>query len=244
MMAGSTRSAGVMEWMIASTWSICRSSIAAEACFKSFGTPGSMEKHPRDGAHLPHLLELLEEVLEGEPPLEDGRCSLGGDVLVHGALGLLDEAEHVAHPEDAVGHPVRMELVEVVELLAGRGEGDGPAHHLLDREGRPAPGVTVQLGEDDPVEGQCLVEGGRRGHRVLPGHGVDDQERVVGVHDDRRSRRISSISSSSMARSAGGVDDHDVSPEPAGLLDPGGGHRHRIGRLAEHADPGLPAEHP
>ena len=93
--------------------------------------------HARHRSHLLDLLELLEEVLEGEAALHHGGGALGGDLLVHGALGLLDEAEHVAHPEDAVGHPVGVELVEVVELLAGGGEGDGPAHHLLDREGRP-----------------------------------------------------------------------------------------------------------
>ena len=43
---------------------------------------------------------------------------------VEGLLGLLDQGEHVAHVEDARGHPVGVEEVEVGQLLAGGGEHD------------------------------------------------------------------------------------------------------------------------
>jgi hypothetical protein len=51
-----------------------------------------------------------------------------------------------------------VEEVEVLELLAGGGEGDGLADDLLDRQGGAAAGVAVELGEDDAVEGEGLVE--------------------------------------------------------------------------------------
>ena len=35
-------------------------------------------------------------------------------------LGLLDQAEHVPHPEDPAGHPVRVEALELLDLLPGR----------------------------------------------------------------------------------------------------------------------------
>ena len=57
-------------------------------------------------------------------------------------------------PEDAARHAVGMEQVEVGQALAGRGEGDGPAHHLLDAQRGTAAGVAVELGEDDAVERQ------------------------------------------------------------------------------------------
>ena len=60
--------------------------------------------------------------------------------------------EHVAHAEDAVGHAVGVEEVEVGEPLPGRGEDDRPADDLLDRQRGAAPGVAVELGQDDPVE--------------------------------------------------------------------------------------------
>ena len=65
--------------------------------------------------------------------------------LVHLALGLLDERHHVAHAEDPLGHPVRVEALEVAELLAGRGVEDRLAGDGLDRERGAAAGVAVEL---------------------------------------------------------------------------------------------------
>ncbi len=97
-------------------------------------------------------------------------------------LGLLDQAEHVAHAEDAPGHAVGVELLELVELLTGGGEGDRPADDLLDAERGAAAGVAVELRHDHAVDRQRGVE--RLGHAdgVLTGHRVDHQERVVGLH--------------------------------------------------------------
>ena len=89
---------------------------------------------------------------------ETGRA-LGHRVVVHGALGLLDEAEHVAHAQNAVGHPVGVEEVEVGQPLTRAGEGDRLADDALDGEGRATAGVTVELGEDDRVEREA--SGGR-----------------------------------------------------------------------------------
>jgi hypothetical protein len=50
-----------------------------------------------------------------------------------------------------------VELLEVVELLAGGGEGDGLADDLLDRQRGAAAGVAVELGEDDAVELEGLA---------------------------------------------------------------------------------------
>ena len=62
-----------------------------------------------------------------------------------------------------------------------RREGDGLADDLLDAEGGAAAGVAVELGEDDAVERERLVEALGHGDGVLAGHGVDDEERVVGA---------------------------------------------------------------
>ena len=82
---------------------------------------------------------------------------------LEGLLGLLDERDHVAHAEDAAGQAVGVERLEVVELLAGGGEGDRLADDLLDRQRRTTAGVAVELGQDHAVERERLVEGlGRR----------------------------------------------------------------------------------
>ena len=132
-------------------------------------------------------------------------------VLLVDLLGLLDQREDVAHAEDAAGQAVGVEQVEVLELLAGRREGDRAADDLLDRERGAAAGVAVELGEDDAVELEGLVErlGGR--DRVLAGHGVDDEERVVGRHGLADAADLVHHLGVD-GEAAGGVDDDDVAP--------------------------------
>ena len=151
---------------------------------------GHARHHLHEAAEVAHLLDLghlLEEVLERELALEHAVGGVLGLLLVEGLLGLVDEGEDVAHAEDAAGEAVGVEQVEVVELLAGGGEGDGLAHDLLDREGGAAAGVAVELGEDDAVEREGLVEVLGDGDGVLAGHGVDDEERVLRAWWPRRS---------------------------------------------------------
>ena len=81
-------------------------------------------------------------------------CSSSDD----GLLGALDQRQHVAHAEDPRRHPVGMEDLERVELLAGRGEHDRLAGDRLDRERGAAAGVAVELRQDDAVEGDPLLE--------------------------------------------------------------------------------------
>ena len=83
--------------------------------------PGSMPSRLPIGPELADHGQLLDEVLERET-LAGGQLARHGRglVLVEGPLGLLDQGEHVAHVEDPRGHPVGVEDVEVLELLAGR----------------------------------------------------------------------------------------------------------------------------
>ena len=156
-------------------------------------------------------------------------------VLLVDLLGLLDEREDVAHAEDAAGQAVGVEQVEVGELLAGRREGDRPADDLLHRQGGAAAGVAVELGEDDAVEGERLVERLGGGDRVLAGHGVDDEERVVRLDGARRCAGPASIISASMARRPAVSTMTTSRPEAAGLGD-------ALGRAVSTGSPGF-AEH-
>ena len=70
---------------MALTWPIWPSSTDSEAFLMSFDMPGISDIIPEIEPIFFDLLHLLEEVLEGEPPLDDGRRPLGGDVLVHRA---------------------------------------------------------------------------------------------------------------------------------------------------------------
>ena len=182
MILGLSRSAGVIDWMIAWMRSISRSSKFA-SWSRNWPMPGQHPQDLRHRAHLADLLHLLEEVVEGELAALAGQLGggLGRLLGVEGLLGLLDQGEHVAHAEDARGHPVGVEDVEVGELLAVGGEHDRLAGDRRDRQRGTTAGVAVELGEHDAVEADAVEEGLRGVDRVLADHRVDDEQDLVGL---------------------------------------------------------------
>ena len=115
-------------------------------------------------------------------------------------LGLLDQGEHVAHAEDAAGHAVGVEDVEVLELLAGGREHDRLAGHFTDRQRRTTAGIAVELGEHDTGEADAVAERLGGGDGVLADHGVEDEQGLVRVARRRGYPRPGAISSASMPR--------------------------------------------
>ena len=146
-----------------------------------------------------------------------------------------------------VGHPVRVEHVEVGQLLAG-----GREHHRLagqrrDRQRGAAAGVAVELGQHHAVVADAVEERLRGRHRVLADHRVDDEQhlvRVGRVADRGGLRHHLRVD----AETAGGVDDDDVVQRALGLVDRPPRHRHRVadavaGLGREHRD-ARPARRP
>jgi hypothetical protein len=74
-----------------------------------------------------------------------------------------------------------VELLDGVDLLARPDEPDGCAGDLADGEGGAAAGVGVELGQDDAVDLELIVEGLGGVDGVLAGHGIDDEEDLVGL---------------------------------------------------------------
>ena len=105
--------------------------------------------------------------------------------------------QHVAHAEDPAGHPVGMEDVEVLELLAGGREQDRHAGDLAHRQRGAAAGVAVELGQDDAGEADALAERIGGGDGVLADHRVEDEQGFVGLTASRIAAACA-ISSSSM----------------------------------------------
>ena len=89
--------------------------------------------------------------------------------------------QDVAHAEDPLRHPLRVEALELLELLAGRGVHDRLAGDRLDRQRGAAAGVAVELGQHHAVELDPLGEALGDVDRVLAGHRVDHQQDVVGL---------------------------------------------------------------
>jgi hypothetical protein len=112
-----------------------------------------------------------------------------------------------------------VEVLELVELLAGGGKLDRLAGDRLDRERRATACVAVELRQDDAVEVHALLErlGDRNG--FLAGHRVEDEEHVV--RRDRLPHGCELLHERLVDLEApGGVDDDDVAALCLGLLEP------------------------
>ena len=194
---------------------------------------GQHSQQISDGPHLADGHHLLEEVVERELAGADlvggGLGLLGVEVL----LGLLDEAEHVAHAEDATGHAVGVEDVEIFELLAGRREHDGLPGHLAHAQCCAAAGIAVELGQHDTGEADSVAErlGGTDG--VLADHGVENEQGFVRL--DRVANPGGLAHQLGVdTETACGVDDDHVVLLAASLGHSGSGHLDRVrGRHAE-----------
>ena len=95
--------------------------------------------HARDHLHQaperPHPLDqthLLHEVREIERRLLQLFLHLLDIGELNLLLGLLHQRQHIAHAEDAAGHPFGMEGLERLHLLAGADELDRLTAHLAD----------------------------------------------------------------------------------------------------------------
>ena len=144
-------------------------------------------------------------------------------------------------PRIRLGHTVGVELLELVQLLAGGGERDRPADDFLDRQCRTAACVAVHLRHDHAVDLQGLVERLGSLHGVLAGHRVDDQERVVRVDcagDQAHLLHHLGVDRQTTRR----VDDDDVAPEPLGLFHAGRSGEDRILGIREHRHVDLASE--
>ena len=195
---------------------------------------------PTKRAHSLDQAHLLKEIREIEAGLLQLLLHLGHIGELHLLGGLLHQGEHVAHAEDAAGHPLGMEGLQGLHLFAGADELDRCPAHLADREGRAPPGISVQLGEHGPADAHLLMEGPGEVGRLLADHRIHHQQNLIGVagladpHHLLHHRRVD-------LQAAGGVHQHGVEPLGLRLFDAGGGNRFGggLGAEAEHLHPDL-----
>src|ERR1700733_13919061 len=79
-------------------------------------TAGEHAEHAFERAHAAQLTELREPIVHGETSRKGALHHLLGFLLVELLLRALDEREDVAHAENARGHPVGRERLEVGDL--------------------------------------------------------------------------------------------------------------------------------
>src|SRR5438874_408192 len=146
--------------------------------FELLAEPRDQLHQSADRAHAADHPVALEKVVEAELALEHAGFEFLLLVGLDRLLRALDKREDVAHPEDARRHPVGMEVLELVDLLADRDQLDRSAGDGLDGERSAAARVTVELRQHDAVEGDALLEGERDVDGLLPGHGVEHEQDV------------------------------------------------------------------
>ena len=121
---------------------------------------------------------MIAEVLEREIVLDELALHLHGLLLVDGLFGLFDEAEDVAHPEDAIGGAVRVERFQGIQLFAHADELQRLSGDVADGNRAAAAGIAIHFGEDYAGNSQALVEFVRRFDGVLSRHGVGHEQNL------------------------------------------------------------------
>ena len=108
---------------------------------------------------------------------------------------------------------------------------------ILARQQRAAAGVGIELGEDQAVELELLVERLGAVDRVLAAHGIEHEINLV-----RLELRVDLLQLAHQliidVQSPGGVEDDDIAAGLLGLLHRGAadGHRRALGDLAMRGD--------
>ena len=185
-------------------------------------------------------MQLVAEVFQVEAlALLDLLRQLLGLVAVEVLLGLFDQAEHVAHAEDARGHAVGMERIERFALLAHAEELDRLAGDRPYRERGTATRVAIDLGQDHAGQRQGVIEGLGGVGGVLPGHGIDHEQGFRRL--DRRVHLLDLVHHVGIdVQAACGIDDHHVDELQPRLADRRLGDGHRlladVGREEGYAD--------
>ena len=134
--------------------------------------------------------------------------------------------------------PLGVELLEPVELLADADELDRHPGDFLDRQGRAAAGVAVELGQDDAVEFQRVVERLGAVDGVLAGHRVADEVDLVRL--DQPVDLLQLVHRHFVdVQPAGGVEDDGVEQRLLGVGDGVAADVDRVGRRSR-CRPGTP----
>ena len=137
---------------------------------------GDHARERAEAAHAAHLIELRAKIVEVELTLRHllrHRLGLFGLDRLGGAF---DEADDVAHAEDAAGDARGLEELEPVELFTRTRELDRLSGDRAHRQRGAAARVAVHAGQHDAGQRHLFGKALRDLHRVLAGQAVDDEQ--------------------------------------------------------------------
>ncbi len=124
-------------------------------------------------------------------------------------MDLFDEADDVAHPEDARGHAFRVEGLQGLGLLTDAHENDGFARDLPHRQCGAPSGVTICLGQNHARQVQRCTESSGGVDGILSRHGIDDEQALVRADGGVDLLHLGHQLFIDM-QTTGGIDDEDV----------------------------------
>ena len=215
-MAGSVRSFGVIERMMASTWPIWRSSTADDACLRSLGTPGRCESMPETEPIFLTCWSCSRKSSSVNRPEMMAAAPLVATSLsmVRSACSMRLSTSPMPRMRSAMRSGWNRSKSSSFSPVEAKAMGR-PTTSLTDRAAPPlaSPSSLVRM---TPSRARVSWKARRRGHRVLAGHGVDHEERVVRVD---HGGDVADLLHEGLVdgQPSGGVDDEDVAPEPLGL---------------------------
>src|SRR5439155_1223422 len=166
-----------------------------------------------------HLLQRDEKVREVHPPLR-ARFSLETlcGLRIHGGGRLLHQGHHVALAQDPARHAHRVEGFQLGRsmlrpyVFPDADEFDRHAGHTMNRERRPAPRVTVELGQDRAGQPDALLKAAGASTSRTTGTVLTSSclicDRLPGEPPDRRFAQA--LSSPFLKRAAAALLSHSV----------------------------------
>ena len=138
--------------------------------------------------------------------------------FVEGAFRAFNQRKNVAHAQHARNDALGIEAFERVVFFAKADELYRRASHFADGKRRATARVTVELGENDAGEAEALVKFAGGTDRVLPDHGVGDEQHFAGLQFLFQSGEFVHQLVVDV-QAAGGVDKHDVAGGEFRFLD-------------------------
>lgn len=137
---------------------------------------------------------------------------------IGGLLGLLDDADNVAHAQDSLGHAIGIERLKRIGFLAHAHKLDGLAGHLTHRKRATATASPSSLEIITPSKSVRSANVETTLTISWPGHGVDDHQHLVGLDglldvDGLLHHLLVDL------KTSGGIDDDHVTQVVDGLLD-------------------------
>ena len=150
--------------------------------FEFVSHTGHHAENTGHSAHLVHHAHLGEEVVKIERSLFHLLRHAERLLFVDRFSGSLNETHHIAHPKDASRHAIGNKGFEVGKLFPDTNKLDGLIGNRSHRKCGSASGVAVELGQDQAVQPDGIVESLGNANGLLTSGRVGNEQGFPGIN--------------------------------------------------------------